>query len=131
MSKARWTHLSKWVLCVVLTLVIGWDVVLATNGVRGDTISEITRDYAYRWHLIPMALGVLLGHLLWNIRGPVTHRALRMAGLVGLGVGVFLWDLAAITDIAPMLLVPVAVPLGRLLWPQSTQRSSLWAEWTR
>lgn len=50
-------------------LLIGWDVVVATNAVRGDTISEVTLAFARRYPVasvgVGLALGIVLGHLFW------------------------------------------------------------------
>jgi hypothetical protein len=42
---------------------IAWDIVAAMAGTTGDTISEVTLALARRRPVIPLAVGVLLGHL--------------------------------------------------------------------
>lgn len=48
---------------------IVWDVVVATNTEKGDTISELTLGFARRYPIalggVMLALGIILGHLLW------------------------------------------------------------------
>lgn len=46
-----------------ILLWIGWDIVVAANRVAGDTISEITLALARRHPIIPLAVGVVVGHL--------------------------------------------------------------------
>lgn len=42
---------------------IAWDVVVASNKTPGDTISEITLFLARLAPIIPLAVGVVCGHL--------------------------------------------------------------------
>jgi hypothetical protein len=47
-----------------------WDTVVATNNVVGDTISEtifkFTHDHAVAGMGLALALGIILGHLVWG-----------------------------------------------------------------
>lgn len=52
------------VLIIVTILLIVWDVYVATNSVRGDTISEVFL-WASSHPVLPFAFGVLAGHLCW------------------------------------------------------------------
>jgi uncharacterized membrane protein len=45
---------------------IGWDIYVAATPIRGDTISEIIRQAAYKHPMIPFTLGVLIGHWFWS-----------------------------------------------------------------
>ena len=47
-------------------LLVGWDIYVASNSINGDTISEITLAFARKHPVVPFALGVLMGHLLWS-----------------------------------------------------------------
>jgi hypothetical protein len=51
-----------------LALIV-WDVVVATNKVSGDTISETTLGFAQRYPIagmgIAFAFGIIVGHLVW------------------------------------------------------------------
>ena len=53
------------ILAAVTLLLIAWDIYVATNKQKGDTISEVVLGFARRHPVIPFALGVLMGHLLW------------------------------------------------------------------
>jgi hypothetical protein len=48
---------------------IGWDIYVAINDKKGDTISEVTLSFTRRHPiilgLIMLALGILIGHLFW------------------------------------------------------------------
>ena len=56
----------------VTTLIVwlGYELVAATNGRPGDTISEIVwglvRSKPFAATLLVLAIGVLLGHLFWQ-----------------------------------------------------------------
>ena len=70
MSKSRSTR--TWtigILIGVLSLLIGWDIYVAVNDAKGDTISEIVLELSML-HVasllgIVFALGVLTGHIVW------------------------------------------------------------------
>lgn len=47
---------------------IGWDIVVASNKTKGDTISEILLRAAKKVPAVAMAWGVLSGHLFWPQR---------------------------------------------------------------
>lgn len=47
---------------------IVWDVVVATNGIPGDTISEVMLDSALYKPIVAFVAGVLAGHLFWPQR---------------------------------------------------------------
>lgn len=53
-----------------------WDIFLATNAVKGDTISEVVLFYAKRSLFLPTTLGVLLGHFFWPIYNNHLHNRL-------------------------------------------------------
>jgi hypothetical protein len=47
---------------------VGWDIVVASNKEKGDTISEILLRAARKVPAVAMAWGVLSGHLFWPQR---------------------------------------------------------------
>jgi hypothetical protein len=68
------TKLITQILMLATVLIwIGWDIYVASNSTRGDTISEITLRF-YHEHpgltlLLVGALCYLAGHLFWSQRG--------------------------------------------------------------
>jgi hypothetical protein len=44
---------------------IGWDIVVAANKEKGDTISEVLLKSARKVPAVAFAWGVLSGHLFW------------------------------------------------------------------
>ena len=59
---------TKIIMATCAGILIGWDVYVAVNGVPGDTISELTLGWAQNHPIIPMAVGVVCGHLFWPQR---------------------------------------------------------------
>lgn len=91
------------VTCVVmvlgLALWIGWDIVVASNGVKGDTISEITARLAKAVPLIALATGVVAGHLFGSFDAIAPAAQFVKAHslipfLCGVIMGVFFWSQA-------------------------------------
>lgn len=60
---------------IVGCVVIGIDIFLALNGVKGDTYSEVIRAWARRrlWlvMLVCFAMGTLAGHFFWTECSPL------------------------------------------------------------
>jgi len=44
---------------------VSWDIVVASNKERGDTISEILLHSSQRVPILAAAWGILTGHLFW------------------------------------------------------------------
>lgn len=61
MTKTK--KITLWLLAVVTVLLVAWDVHVATNSVKGDTISEAFLNANSRGLIF--ALGVICGHLAW------------------------------------------------------------------
>lgn len=51
---------------LIVLIVILWDIWLASDKTEGNTISEIITRLAYKYPLIPFALGMLAGHWFWK-----------------------------------------------------------------
>jgi hypothetical protein len=53
-------------LLAVGAALLAWDIIVATNDIWGDTISEIIRDISYRIWFLPWGFGGIMGHLFWH-----------------------------------------------------------------
>jgi hypothetical protein len=66
MTTKTWTLIF---MAAILVAIIVYDTVMATNGIKGDTISEITLRYAIKHPIsifcFGMGFGILFGHLFW------------------------------------------------------------------
>jgi hypothetical protein len=62
-----WRKITGITMLVVTVGLIGWDLIVAFNGIDGDTISEIMKNYAHDYPIIPLAWGVVLGHWFWPL----------------------------------------------------------------
>jgi len=52
------------ILVTLALLLIGWDIFVAANDTKGDTISEVFL-YFSKHPVLPFAAGVVMGHLCW------------------------------------------------------------------
>lgn len=128
-ERALW--FTKIFVLVMLTVTIGVDIYLAANATDGDTISEITKAYSWRWASIGLAHGILTGHLFWGHHGKIALGWLRIGALCVVAiasVGLDVWDAY---DVIPIIPVAIGVPLGRLLWPQQIPEGRSWFVWKR
>jgi hypothetical protein len=103
-------------LCASAVGLIGWDVVVALNTVPGDTISELMQEVGYRVRAIPLALGVVMGHLFFPGKHERPAPAWLTLGILGVAVGSF--DLAFPLKFSPAYPFAVGLPVGWALWPQ-------------
>lgn len=61
-------NLTIWILIGVSIILIGYDIYVAVNDVKEDTISEVLLYYGRQFMIIPFGLGVIMGHLFWPQR---------------------------------------------------------------
>jgi hypothetical protein len=66
MTKAK--KITLGVMGAASAVLIGWDIVVAANKQKGDTISEILLRSSRRVPIIATAWGILTGHLFWPQR---------------------------------------------------------------
>jgi hypothetical protein len=82
MAKRRKNKVAAITMYLMLAALVGlivWDVVVATNKDRGDTISEITLaasvQQPHSGFIVGLAFGILVGHLWWpQVIKPPTER---------------------------------------------------------
>lgn len=60
--------ITRWLLLLVVLLLATWTTVCMVWGLPGDTVSENVRHYCALYPLIPVGLGVVLGHFFWPLR---------------------------------------------------------------
>lgn len=117
---------------VVLTIIIGWDIIAAIWGEGCATISCIGgKTWSFDWATIPLAWGVLTGHLFWITRGKIERMWIRILVLALVAVSSIVLDVLDFYDILPILPAVLGVPLGRLLWPQSWPQGHPLVVWKR
>ncbi len=122
------TKLAIWISTAGL---IVWDIVVAANRESGDTISEIMLAWSSDLWTIPIAWGVLTGHLMWPDAKPPLPLWARLTGLIGTGVLGILADIlqetAVIPDynVIPIIPVLAGIVLGHFFWPQGNAPQGL------
>jgi len=78
------------ILVATVAIWIIWDIVVATNRRRGDTESEVIRDYTI-YPVLPAGLGVVTGH--WTLLGySMLDGWYGLWILLGIGVVLVLWS---------------------------------------
>lgn len=61
--------ITQYGIIATVVLWIGWDVYVAFfNNEPGDTISRVVLEWSQAWPIIPLAVGVVAGHLWWPQR---------------------------------------------------------------
>lgn len=120
------------VIAVGVLLWIGWDIVVATNKEKGDTISEIIRFVSRHSLLVPAMLGILLGHWMipasaYNMKWWVTLIILSILGLSYLGIDIYTYlkgfELNKESGLVnyylrkyPIIMLQIHVIVGFLVW---------------
>ena len=109
-------------LVVFSLILLGWDIDVANNDVRDDTISELLRDLSHRYWLLPFTLMGVMGHLFWN--KPGTERAMQFNKLLCACAVVGARDLVNLVFPLPTLpaanagVAVLGFILGARWWPQ-------------
>jgi len=110
-------RITKWVMLVAAVVVLGWDVYVTVNDVKGDTISELLRTWAWKWPTIPFVCGVVLGHLFWNV-DRLINKWRKIYVLWGVCASILAVDILWVENVAPVLPAVLGVVIGHWLWPQ-------------
>ena len=109
--------ITKWLMLAAAVLLIGYDIYVAANTPKGDTISEISLSWAWDWPTLPLVWGVVVGHLFWPITA-LQYKWTKIGILWGL-VSVFLaLDIWLLADVFPLVPLMLGVFAGHCLWPQ-------------
>jgi hypothetical protein len=110
---------TKVIMLVVFLIVVAIDVVLATNDIGGDTISEVTLFYSLRLALIPWCCGYLMGHLFTTFE--VNHDIPAWGSIfIGLISGIFFSFLTIRLQLhfMPIIWLILGIPAGSYFWAQ-------------
>jgi len=119
------------ILLAAFTLIlVMWDVKVAYNDVKGDTISELLRDVSHAWYILPYLMGVVMGHLFWNraadnMNEPKKHLLIFFGVIGGSSALVLLRDAVNFfvnlpgLNHANLVLVVVGFFMGAAFWPQT------------
>lgn len=55
-------------LLILVTAFCGlWDVIAVSKGNINDTVSRTLQDWSLMYPVLPLALGVVLGHIFWPV----------------------------------------------------------------
>jgi hypothetical protein len=113
--------ITTWILIAVGLILLVWDIIVAANTIRGDTISEITRDTSYRVWFIPWAIGGIAGHLFWHKDSAEKWNvpAMVISSLILVGVNLIaLNNEWTIGSWLPISVFAAGIVAGHVWWPQ-------------
>ena len=113
---------TKVLMLVATVVLVGWDIYVTVNAIRGDTISEIIARLGRNYAVLPFLWGVVVGHLFWSVRH-IGHKKSKLAVLWCWVLMLLALDLVDVYDIAPIIPLFVGIVAGSALWP--TQRDSV------
>lgn len=128
------TPLKITVLSILAAIGIGlliFDIYLASNTEKGDTISELIGFYSLRSMLLPAVAGILIGHFWWptayDISGWLTLAVLVPLGLWWFGIDMYMlatkgdlitnWGLGFLRK-WPIINVAIHTVIGHFIWGQ-------------
>ena len=100
---------------VSFVIIIVTDIIWASNGIKGDTISELTRDSFRYTGGIFFAIGYLLAHLGWYRN---KRYSIVISMLIMIAGGFIFGFIQSKLLIMPIAWVIPGVPLGHIFWPQ-------------
>ena len=121
MDKRRITTIILYLVGVVLLI---WDIIVASNDMRDDTISEIIRDTSYKIWFLPWAFGGVMGHLFWNKK---ESQKPNVVGMVSGSIALVIANLIVLHQGCTIgLWVPLAAFVGGFVaghfwWPQKAK----------
>jgi len=119
-TRAAWTTLG--IIVVASCILIGWDIVVATNAEKGDTISELVLGAASKHPSLAFAWGGLTGHLFWPRKEPIFWRKPHTAFLLGtLAAAMLAIEFFVTLKVLPIGPLLVGIALGHWLWPQKSK----------
>lgn len=69
MPSARVLLMTAFLLAALVIAV--WDICVIAQGRPNDTISVLFNEWAHRHPILPLMLGILIGHVIWPVTVPV------------------------------------------------------------
>lgn len=93
--------------------IIGWDLYVVKNEIKGDTVSALIYEASLKLSFIPYLIGVLMGHLFWPKK---KSELIDNDAVKGLFVCLYLTTVPLTFDVLNLLLwKQEVVPLAGLL----------------
>jgi len=119
---AKLRKITAVMLVMFTVILLVWDIDVAHNDVKDDTISELLRDLSHDWLTLPFVLMGIMGHLFWN--RPGEDRNLQFTKLTSVTALVVLRDLINLAHSLPtfqfanLVAALAGFICGALWWPQ-------------
>lgn len=120
--------MNRWiVLAICLSLGIAyiiWDIFLATDGVGGNTISEIVKYVSYFAPSLAVLFGYLFGHLFMNRPIKAIPYFKFSTSMIILGVLILIaFIISMFVIIQPWIYFVISFPLGGIFWTQRRENT--------
>lgn len=78
----NWPRLTA-ILIVISVVVVGvYDLLAYSQGGYGATISKVLMDAAYANPILPLVVGIVVGHLFWPQPGAAQYRTVSNGGIL-------------------------------------------------
>jgi len=123
-----WIKSTKIFILVIFIIIVAYDALVTANPWKSDTISEITMFTALRSLTLPLALGVLIGHLTWPgvKKNSIWVVLISLSLVLSLFITLDILSSFKIIEVSflnfvrswPILTVLLGIPTGRFAWPQ-------------
>jgi len=103
------------IVVLVVAILIAWDLIAFGSGGVDATISNVIKESAQKYLMIPYSGGVLISHFFWNGETFVPPR-IRYYALATISVAALVFSF--IYTIPTTAACVAGILIGRLLWPQ-------------
>ena len=111
------------VMIALFVAFIGYDIFIAVEPTEGDTISAVTLEHSEKHPMIPMAAGILCGHLFWPANFSKSRKKKSLiAMLIGSGGIIVLDLLGCLSGVPPIAMFLGGVVAGHFGWSQNKKR---------
>lgn len=117
-NKKAVVNITVSLIIITASVLVVWDIAVAINDVKYDTISRIIQGWSFAFPAIPLIWGILGGHWFWSRDvGIFDEYSFYVLGVI------FLLSLIFNPYLAKLLPTPVwcaiGFVLGHLLWPMN------------
>ena len=119
----NWGKFTTYLLIATGAIWALYDLIPAFAKAKGDTISEVLKNGAYRLWMIPLYFGVLGGHFFWNRQSYMGDTKYYILGcFVLITIGLNIWSIKVgytPTRFIVSILPVIGYVIGHLIWTQN------------
>ena len=121
--KIKTVNITRFIIAIVTLGLIGFDIFVAIEPTKGDTISEVIGSLGSSLPIIPFIWGVLGGHFFlrrsWYTYPKILKRwRFHFLGVIGIVIGASsFFDMFPV----PLLWLILGIAVGNVFWPQFSE----------